>query len=199
MDEKFWEQRWHAGQISFHEGRPNAFLVEHLARLGSHRRVLVPLCGKTEDLAYLAGAGHAVVGIELVADAAQAFFDEHPALRDGAVQILVGDFFAFTAADVGPCDAFYDRAAVIALPPSLRPRYVEHLRSLLPAGAPGLAITLEYDQTRTEGPPFAVLEPELRALWAGSQVDLIGERTATGGRLHAAGIATLERCYAITR
>jgi hypothetical protein len=65
------------GQIGFHEGAPNAFLQEHVAKLGASRQVLVPLCGKSEDLAFLAARGHAVVGVELVEDAVRAFFSEH--------------------------------------------------------------------------------------------------------------------------
>ncbi len=74
MDAEFWKTRWQAGQIGFHEGRPNAFLEAHAARLGIARRVLVPLCGKSVDLAYLAGLGHDVVGVELVEEAAAACF-----------------------------------------------------------------------------------------------------------------------------
>ena len=51
IDVDFWIARWAEGRIGFHEGRPNTFLTHHVARLGSHRRVLVPLCGKSEDLA----------------------------------------------------------------------------------------------------------------------------------------------------
>ena len=69
MDPSFWRDRWQAGQIGFHEGRPNSFLERFADRLPRGGRVLVPLCGKAEDLAYLAGRGHEVVGVELVEDA----------------------------------------------------------------------------------------------------------------------------------
>jgi len=194
-----WHERWRDGRISFHEGRVNAFLARHLSRLGTGRRVLVPLCGKAEDLAYLAAAGHEVIGIELVPEAAEAFFDEHPHLREGPVRIVVGDFFATTAADVGPIDAFYDRAALIALPDELRPRYVEHLRRLVAPGAPGLVITIEYRQELAAGPPFAVFEDEVRALWSGSSIELVDEGPAASARLRDAGATPVERCFAIVR
>ncbi|HVK77430.1 MAG TPA: thiopurine S-methyltransferase [Kofleriaceae bacterium] len=210
MDPGFWLDRWREGRIGFHEGRPNTFLERHAGRLAGARRVLVPLCGKAEDLAYLAGRGHEIVGVELVEDAVKAFFAEHgatPAVRGhgpfveyraGAITILAGDMFATTRALLGPIDAYYDRAAVIALPPPLRARYVPHLRGLLDAGAPGLVITLEYEQARMDGPPFAVHEDELRALYAGAQVELIEEAPATGNpRLLEIGGAT-ERCFVIT-
>ncbi|MBL9037808.1 MAG: hypothetical protein JNG84_04760, partial [Archangium sp.] len=77
MNEVFWVTRWNEGRIGFHEGKPNAWLARHHAELGHTQRVLVPLCGKSEDLAYLAALGHQVVGVELVELAARAFFTEH--------------------------------------------------------------------------------------------------------------------------
>src|SRR5262245_40223150 len=128
MDADFWFQRWREGRIGFHEGAPNRFLVKYGDRLTGARRILVPLCGKTEDLAYLASRGHDVVGIELVEDAVRQFFAEHhltPSITQrgpftnytaGAITIVVGDFFATSPDLVGSIDAIYDRAALVALP-----------------------------------------------------------------------------------
>src|SRR5204863_4627370 len=94
-------------------------------------RVLVPLCGKSKDLAWLQQRGHAVVGVELSPIAAKAFFDEQalpftvepdgPFARHrgttAAIEIFVGDFFAFDAARAGAVTGYYDRAALVALPP----------------------------------------------------------------------------------
>ncbi len=206
MDHAFWHERWRDGRIAFHEGQPNALLSRHAGELPAKSRVLVPLCGKAADLAYLAALGHEVVGVELVESAVRGFFAERGltpvestvgALRrfeaDGVV-LLAGDFFAVTTADVGRIDAFYDRAAIIALPPDLRPAYVRHLRGLLAPAAVGVVITLQYDQTRMDGPPFAVGEAELRAHFAGAQVELLHERVA-GGR--AAEVGAIERCWRV--
>jgi hypothetical protein len=149
MDPDFWHSRWTAGQIGFHEGTPNAHLVAHVAVLGASRRVLVPLCGKSEDLVFLADHGHQVVGVELVESAVQAFFAEHGVTplvsKEGSltryaaenITLLVGDFFATTPALLGPVDALYDRAALIALPAPMRSAYAKHVRALLPPGSPG--------------------------------------------------------------
>ncbi len=209
MDASFWRDRWAEGRIGFHEGRPNAYLERHADRLGSARRVLVPLCGKAVDLSYLAGRGHQVTGVELVEDAARAFFTEQgvaPSVRSrdgfveyaaGSITILVGDMFATSRALLGPVDAVYDRAALIALPAPLRVRYVTHLRSLLSGDTVALVITLEYDQVRMEGPPFAVLEPELRALYDGARVEVLDEGTTTSPRIPA-DVALTERCYLVS-
>ena len=207
MERSFWEERWREGRIGFHEGVANKFLSRHAPRLAG--RVLVPLCGKTEDLAFLASRGHDVVGVELVEDAVRAFFTEHAATpvvtprgglveyRAGSITIFAGDVFATTRELVGDIDAVYDRAALIALPPELRPRYVDHLRTLVATGTPGLLITLEYDQARMAGPPFSVVDAEVRAHYTDSVV-LLDEAPAETPRLRELGVEAIERCYAIT-
>jgi len=206
MDSDFWHSRWSAGQIGFHEGAPNTHLVAHAGVLGTGRRVLVPLCGKTADLAFLAARGHEVVGVELVESAVRAFFEEHGATpvvtRQGpftrfaakSITVLSGDFFATTRELVGPVDALYDRAAIIALPEPMRAAYAKHLRTLLPAGAPGLIVTLEYPQAAMSGPPFSVPEAELRAQhYAGLTLERVAEVKA-GGRFSE--VAAVEKCFA---
>lgn len=182
MDEAFWSARWREGRIGFHEGRVNPWLARFADRLAG--RVLVPLCGKAEDLAWLAARGHEVIGVELVEQAVRAFFDEHrlvpavtrrgPALayQADAITILVADVLALTAAEVGRVDSVYDRAALVALPADLRPRYVDWLRGF---GRPTLAVTLDYDQARMDGPPFSVPEAELRRLYQGYTIEALGD------------------------
>lgn len=203
-----WVARWRDGRIAFHEGRPNQLLVRHRSRLG--RRVLVPLCGRSEDVAWLAAHDHEVVGVELAEQAVREFFDVHalvPAISQrgpfhaysaGPITLFAGDFFLTTPELLGPIDAFYDRAALVALPPELRSRYVQHVRALVPVTASGLVITLEYDQRLMNGPPFAVLEPELRELFAGREVELVEQRPAPGGgKCAQSGVPALERCFAV--
>jgi thiopurine S-methyltransferase len=204
MDPDFWRARWAEHKIGFHEGAPNAFLQQHVDRLAEHHRVLVPMCGKTEDLAFLASRGHAVVGVELVETAVREFFTEHglePAIERrgehamftaGDVALIAGDWFAATPALVGRVDAFYDRAAMIAMPPERRSAYVAKLREL--CSGPGLAITLEYADGAYSGPPFAVSDAELRGYY---RAELLGEAPNRGGRIAELGIASIERCYAI--
>jgi thiopurine S-methyltransferase len=171
--------------------------------------VLVPLCGKAEDLAFLAAHGHEVVGIEIAEQAVREFFADHSltpsieprgpyvAYTSPPITLLAGHFFAATPELLGPLDALYDRAALVALPLDLRPRYVQHLRALLPAAAPGLVITLEYDQRRIDGPPFSVLEPELRSLYTGRSLELLEERPGDVARCAEAGVPVTQRCFAL--
>lgn len=207
MNTEFWFERWKEGRIGFHEGRTNALLAEHANALEGRRRVLVPLCGKSEDLAFLAARGHEVVGVELVEDAVAAFFAEHDLVasvekrgdltfyRAEAFTLIVGDVFDVTPNDVGDIDALYDRAALIALPEPTRRRYVAHLRRLVASGAAGLVVTFEYPQELMQGPPFSVSEAELRALYAGLEVDAVGEQASEN--FAAQGIDARSRAFVI--
>jgi thiopurine S-methyltransferase len=206
VDHAFWRSRWQEGRTRFHEGRPNAYLSKHADWLTECRRVLVPLCGKTEDLAFLAGRGHEVFGVEFVEDAVRQFFVEHEATptvtaRDGfaiysagSITIAAGDFFATTAELVGAIDGIYDRAALIALPPELRARYVPHLRAITPRARRELLITLEYPAGSYNGPPFSVAEAEVRSAFAPADVQLIDEGPDPDER---GGGTWTERCYTI--
>lgn len=208
MEADFWVQRWREGRIGFHEGRPNTLLEAHLAELGAKRTVLVPLCGKSEDLAYLAGHGHQVIGVELVSEAARAFFTEHglepqiersgefEVFQAGSVRIFAGDFFALSADQTGALDALYDRAAIVALPLALRERYARHVRSLLQPGSTGLTITFDYPQELRAGPPFSVPDEELRTIYAGLDVERIDERPCELGP-PTERIQCRECCYRI--
>lgn len=206
MDPQFWRSRWAEGRIAFHEGAPNDYLVQHHDKLATAPRVLVPLCGKTEDLAFLAANGHDVVGVELVEDAVKAFFAEHhlsPEVTQiggfaryaaPSFTIFAGDIFATTRALLGPIDAIWDRGALVALPDDMRRRYVDHLRTLLPKGGRVLLVGFEYAPGELEGPPFSVEEGEVRALFDRCAIEMLGDRPDPRKRTPSAH----ERCYSIT-
>ena len=81
------------------------------------------------------------------------------------------------------CDAIYDRAALIALPPPMRERYARTVYDALPDGCRGLLITLEYPQHEMEGPPFSVEEREVRRLFGEHwDIDLLERRDILGSQ-----------------
>ncbi len=196
MHEAFWRERWARGLIGFHEGEPNAFLKAHVNRLlaaapDGGRHVLVPLAGKSADLELLARHGCSVTGVELVEEAADAFFRERnitptrerfhefDALQAADVRIAVGDFFALELPPEDRFDAAYDRAALIALSPEDRPRYVATCKRALRPRAPTLLVTLFHDGDQTVGPPFSVDQDQVRALYEGADIELLDERDLT--------------------
>ena len=190
MEPQFWHERWAINQIGFNQSDVNPYLVTLWPELTVKpgERVLVPLCGKTIDISWLVDQGLHVVGAELSEKAVAAYFSERgltPQLHQRgaftvyshtACEIWCGDFFALTSEDVGRCTAFYDRAALIALPPEMRWRYIEQLNRLMSEDACGLLITLDYDQSQVAGPPFAVDEDEVQQLLSPEwRVKAVGE------------------------
>ena len=79
---KSWQERWAANRTSWHLEQVNPHLKRHLKELidpkicvagGLGPRVLVPLCGKSVDMVFLAQKGYRVVGVEGVRQAVEEF------------------------------------------------------------------------------------------------------------------------------
>ena len=179
MDADFWRQKWRACELGWHRSSANPMLVKHVGALGlaPGARMFVPLCGKTLDIGWLLARGFRVAGAELVESAVEQLFDELGVAstieqagplkryRADGVDVFVGDLFDLTRETLGPVDAAYDRAALVAMPPEKRPAYAAHVTEIT-ASAPQLLMTFDYDQSRVAGPPFSVPEAEVRELYA---------------------------------
>ncbi len=208
MNPEFWQKRWQEKRIGFNQPEVNPLLIKYWTELNllAGSRIFVPLCGKSIDMVWLAAQGHDVVGVELVESAAQAFFaeqniqptvsqhTENSAIKcyqgqlpnqiskqpsQQTVTLWVADIFALTATDIGPIDAVYDKAALIALPADMRTKYSEQIRQLSGnvskvdsvdscdnKAAPQLLITLNYDQSKKDGPPFSINGEQLEQYYS---------------------------------
>lgn len=116
-----WEERWKEGRTAFHMETVHPKLIAHLDDLlgrreggeetdqRDHPRVLVPLCGKTKDMTWLAVQGCDVFGVEIASLAVDQFFQENGLPRDvkrvedggikrvhtsGNIAVLEGDLLA---------------------------------------------------------------------------------------------------------
>lgn len=175
MEASFWLDRWQNDNIhGFHLPAPNPALTRHWPALALPKgsRVFVPLCGKTLDLPWLASQGYKVAGAELSPLAVEQFFRElgvTPSVREAGklkvfeaqgIEIYAGDLFDLTPALLGPIDAIYDRASMVALPPEMRVRYAAQLLAL-GQGVPQLLVTYTYDTSKMDGPPFSIPAAEI--------------------------------------
>lgn len=191
MNAQFWLNRWQEGRTRWHGNVPNPLLVEYWPAIGApaDARVLVPLCGKSLDMPWLAAQGHRILGVELSPLAIAQFFAENaleahtdpaaipPRHVSGPIELVQSDIFNVPPQIFASCDAIYDRAAIIALDPAQRQRYARRVYDHLPPGCRGLMITLEYPPEQMEGPPFSVSEEEVRTLLAEQwQIDLLTRR-----------------------
>lgn len=209
MDANFWIERWREGRTGFHQDRVTPLLPKYWPSLNlpAQARILVPLCGKTLDMIWLASQGHQVLGVELAEQAIDQFMAENqlqPTVRNtplgrhyqtGNIEIICGDIFNLDAATLNTCAGAYDRAALIALPPNVRTRYVDHIYRQLAPGYRGLLLTLDYPQEQMDGPPFSVPEAEVQTLYENhSTAKLIDRRDtlAKDPKLASRGIDRLD-------
>lgn len=196
MDADFWHQKWKKNEIAFHEGKANAHLVSFFKDLSLPKgsRVFVPLCGKTLDIAWLLAGGYRVAGAELSEIAVRQLFADlgvEPGISAAGkltrfsakdIDIFVGDIFDLSRELLGPVDAIYDRAALVALPAQMRNRYTTHLMEITNK-APQLLITFEYDQALMEGPPFSIGSEEVNRQYRGNYGLVLAASTDVSGGL----------------
>lgn len=189
-DSEFWHKKWASNQIGFHLEDVNPLLIQYWERTNPscNDRVLVPLCGKSEDLIWLASKHNVVQGVEISDIAVRSFFAEHfytPTVvkidashelyQFDELSVYAGDFFT---APVNNADIVYDRAALVALPEDMREEYVDRIKSLLNKGGRLLLVTLEYDQSEMAGPPFNVDSEEVRQLFSEYKLTLLDRNVA---------------------
>jgi thiopurine S-methyltransferase len=174
MTEDFWHRKWEGNEIAFHEREANPLIVKYFGDLSvpAGGRVFLPLCGKTLDIHWLLSHRYRVAGSELSKIAIEQLFSElgvEPSLTaigpvslysSQNIDIFVGDIFSLSAHLLGPVDAIYDRAALVALPGPIRERYAPHLIEITDR-APQLLISYDYDQRLQDGPPFSVSDGEI--------------------------------------
>lgn len=217
MDHDFWQSRWAANEIGFHQTDINPHLQSYWPGLqaAADGCVFVPLCGKSRDMLWLAAQGQAVLGVEISPIAVRDFFTENrltPQITHGTefvtyssaeITLLQGDYFALSAQQLAAVSAVYDRASLIALPPDLRSRYARQMAALLRPSIPILLITLDYPQAEMSGPPFAVSSTEVGSLFAADfQITPLGGQDilAENPRFQARGLSRLhEQAYRLVR
>lgn len=179
-----WKKKWDSGMTKWHQ--PVVYWA--LKKYGENyitdqSRVLVPLCGKTVDLAYLSTKAKEVVGVEGVMKGVEEFIQENPELQIKSVDeknnfhsfcgghksnlwMFCGDFFHFGPTVAGKYDLIWDRAAMVAIDPSKREEYVQVLGSVLKPG--GVLLLSGYIRPKndvTTGPPFTLNKEQVTKLF----------------------------------
>jgi len=179
MDTNFWKKRWKTNQVGWHATETNKHLECFVSTLGASAGgwTLVPLCGKSMDMDYLARQNRKVVGVELSSIACRAFFaetkrayterttDKFTYFESEDVVLVCGDIFSVSSEDLPPIEACYDRACLVAFTMEQRHRYAKWLASTMPSGACSLVIGIEYPAEEKDGPPFTVPSDELHSLF----------------------------------
>jgi len=195
MDRGFWRRKWEQNDIAFCESEANPLLVKYFTELSLPKgsRIFLPLCGKTLDIPWLLSNGYRVAGAELSKIAIEQLFVElgvepkisavgesdHYSAEN--IDIFAGDIFDLTSETLGVVDAIYDRAALVALPETMRNRYTAHLMDSTDR-APQLLICYEYDQSLMDGPPFSISNEEVNEHYGDSYgLTLLASTNVLGG------------------
>ncbi|MEO1206325.1 MAG: thiopurine S-methyltransferase [Pseudomonadota bacterium] len=217
VDNAFWVERWDNGEIGFHRDTPHPSLEAHWDTLHINKRatVLVPLCGKSMDMVWLAEKGHVVIGVEVVQKAVEEFFAElgvtptitpifdFTVYESAPYRIFCGDIFKSKPQHMVDVTAVYDRASLVALPPAIQPAYAKHLAALTQPKTAALMVSLDYDQSEMTGPPFSTPPETVTAYFeADFEIELRARDDALKANdpLRKRGLTGLtETCYVLQR
>jgi phosphoglycolate phosphatase-like HAD superfamily hydrolase/SAM-dependent methyltransferase len=167
-----WDTLYQTGDTRWDKGEPAPGLVDFLSLHPevAGQRVLVPGCGRGNDVRAWAESGCDVVGLDVSPRAI-----EEAASRLGAdprIRLLVADFLS-KPENFGQFDWVFEHTLWCAIPPSKRKEYVESVAAVLPSG--GRYLSLNYLQPADEaGPPFGVTVAELRS-WFSGRFELLGD------------------------
>ena len=190
---QLWQQKWSGkGNPRFHKNEVHPSLKAYLSEKilddfpAGGCRVLVPLCGKSLDISYLAQQRKVaeVVGVDGIRMAVEEFTRENPDIevqlvpdqvsgrfekwKGYSTTLLTGDFFDLDVDTAGGTfDAAWDHGALVAVDPSLREQYVDKLGELLnrPNGRILLSTYVQPNGDTKTGPPFSLDEDEVRRLF----------------------------------
>ena len=189
MQSEYWISLWERDETRFHQAEVNPVLQQlwPTLELPKEKGVLVPLCGKSLDMRWLEAQGHQVWGVEIAEKPIIEFFAEagekavfEPGMnnihsyRGERTIIYFGDYLELQTPDVKGAGAVYDRAALVALPPDQRAHYADHILRIIPELAVIVLLTIEYDQSLRDGPPFSVPEAEVKEIYgARASVELV--------------------------
>lgn len=215
MDLDFWHNKWENSEIGFHQKTVHPVLAKEYNRF-SPGKILVPLCGKTLDMLFLASKGYEVVGAELSSIACEAFFVENDltftkeksrlfeVYKSERITLWCGDYFELPQSVFNGCVGIYDRAALVALPLDVRKKYIEFTlaQTANEKFLDFLLCTFEYNTPELKGPPFSVVTSEVESLFASMRItDITPDRendfVANDKRLSGRGV--VEKVYWISK
>ena len=188
MEIDFWLDRWDKNEIGFHQQAVNPYLAYFYGEKGpaleqrDNLKIFVPLCGKSKDMLWMSQNGYKVFGVECSERAVKDFFEENAlnyrhAQKEGyalyqandqasVIEVLQGDFFTLQKEDLNDVTDIFDRASLIALPVDMREKYAKKMSELQKTGIRSLLVTLTYNQSEMNGPPFSVSEDDVSKLYS---------------------------------
>lgn len=188
-----WQNHWQRQDTPWAREKANDRLYEAYPQLISlltaaapktadQIRVFVPLAGNSPAVRFFYDKGHTVVALEYVAEAVDRLCAEQfPEFEFSAesiqsklhgsgrrlsaprLTILEQDIFESTYESY--FDLIYDRGGLVALGSALRPGYAATISRSLVIGGLIYLRTAIFDSSGYSGPPFSVIEDEIRQIY----------------------------------
>lgn len=181
MEISYWQSRWNKGKTGWQMEDVYPLLPKYWPKMNVSPGavVLVPLCGKSLDMIWLAEQGYRIVGVEVSKKAVNEFAEKHftdfsrysshgfQVIKSNNIALWQGNFLKFPSSSLETIDVIYDKAALVAFPPDKREVYANKIGSLNSNNTRMLLQTFEYNQKEMAGPPFAVFREEVQRLYEG--------------------------------
>ncbi len=177
MEISYWKSRWRKNNTGWHMTEVYPMLPELWPKLAlrDNATVLVPLCGKSRDMQWLAAQGFHIIGVEASSKALEQFMQSsdrqfsrthshgYTVFTSTDINLWQGNFLNLPQRAIGPVNAIYDKASIVALPPEMRKEYSRKLLNLCNDTTEIFLQSFEYEQKEMNGPPFSVDENEIRS------------------------------------
>ncbi|HMP91746.1 MAG TPA: methyltransferase domain-containing protein [Phnomibacter sp.] len=158
LDNQYWSTRYQTGQTGWDIGMvstPLAAYIDQLSNTNLH--ILIPGCGRAYEAWYLLQKGFKNITLLDISETLTRQLKNDFAATP--VQVLQGDFFEHT----GTYDLILEQTFFCALPPQLRPDYVQHIHKRLRKG--GKLVGILFNRYFDQSPPFGGSRQEYSALF----------------------------------
>jgi thiopurine S-methyltransferase len=176
---EFWSQFWKEGTIRFHQKSYNQDMLTFFDGIDlKNKSVLVPLAGKSKDILYFLEKGAIVTAVEFYEPAIVDFFTEnHIAFKkEGStytapnLTFIARDFYQFHSQTA--FDVLYDRASQVVFNRENRPKYYQHIHSLINKKTILLLFSIDHKGSENYGPPFKISKGEITSAYKKMGIDL---------------------------
>lgn len=148
LDKDFWNTKYENNSTGWDLGMVSPPIKKYIDQIeNKDLRILIPGAGNAYEAEYLIDQGFTSVTIidiapRLIQELENKFKDT------STIRIIEGDFFEHE----GEYDLILEQTFFCAIPPSLRPKYVEKMKFLL--ASTGKLCGLLFNRTFEGGPPF---------------------------------------------
>ena len=161
LDQTFWNSKYENETIGWDLGEVSPPIKEYIDQLeNKDLRILIPGAGNAYEAKYLVKKGF--INITVVDIAPQLIQNLQEEFKDNrAIQLIHGDFFRHT----GEYDLIIEQTFFCAIHPSLRPKYIKKMKSLI--SKKGKICGLLFNREFNGGPPFQGNKDEYITLMKG--------------------------------